>query len=166
MTIVQTNRLLLVASAIAIWTVMPSTAFGSDFGSTVFFGLLIIAGVILASLVVGIVTAVVLVKFTKRRWIWFLVPVFAVMWWAIGYMAMGIFYGIQHSIERLGLWIVFGIILAILIGGIITAALLVRLTKQRWIWWLVPVFAMMWAVIGEVLGPEVVKLGFKLLGVD
>lgn len=47
--------------------------------------------------------------------------------------------------------IIVGVTVACLIAGAMTAAVLVAVTKRRWIWWLLPFFAACWFGVGWVL---------------
>ncbi len=68
------------AVAPAIVALVPSSAAASDFGPMAMGILMILAAFAGAALVLGIATAGGLAWYTRRKWVWFLIPVFAVCW--------------------------------------------------------------------------------------
>jgi len=48
----------------------------------------------------------------------------------------------------IALAIIVGVTLACLIAGLVTAGILVLVTKRRWLWFLTPLFAVGWFAVG------------------
>lgn len=68
--------------------IMPLIA--SDFSGIAWVLLAIFLGIVVAGLVAGVITARLIVGFTKKRWVWWLVPVFAAGWFGIGWIVLSL----------------------------------------------------------------------------
>ena len=68
------------AVALGIVALVPSPVAASDFGMMARQILLILAAIGGAALILGVATAGGLVWYYRRKWIWFLIPIFAVCW--------------------------------------------------------------------------------------
>lgn len=64
----------------ALLMLTPSPVLASDFGAVVWDALLMLAIVGTGGLILAAATAALLVRVYRRRWVWFLVPVFVIAW--------------------------------------------------------------------------------------
>ena len=80
-----------IAAPIALICLTPAVAHASNFSGLAYVALAIIGGVVLVSLIASTLTAVLLVWANGKRWMWWLTPVFAAAWFAIGYALLDLF---------------------------------------------------------------------------
>lgn len=71
------------AIALGILALNPSLALASDFGPMVRDVMLMLAAIGGVALILGAATAAILVRAFRRKWVWFLIPPFAVCWFAV-----------------------------------------------------------------------------------
>ena len=71
------------AGALGLLAICPSTALASNFGGLVEYAIALLAAMAGGALLLAVATEAILARVYRRKWVWILIPLFAVGWFAV-----------------------------------------------------------------------------------